>query len=76
MAISGGKLDLLECGPAAEEVQSLTTTSRFILSPRLRRRRGEHLQNRFSREREADHDRTAHINGMPVISHAFGVSQE
>jgi hypothetical protein len=47
------QLDLIECGPAAEEGQPLMTTSRSILSPRLRRRRGDHLQNAFLK-REAE----------------------
>jgi len=46
----GRPLDLIECGPAAEEVQSLTTTSRSILSLGLRWRRGDPSAERFSQE--------------------------
>jgi len=75
ISISVGTLDLIECGPAAEEVQSLTTTSRSILSPDLRRRRGDHLRNAFLK-RAAEHDETVHINGMLAASQPLRASQE
>ena len=68
ISISVGTLDLIECGPAAEEGSRLTTTSRFILSPGLRRRRGDHLRNAFLK-RAAEHDEPAHINGMLATSY-------
>src|SRR5260370_23953905 len=68
ISISVSTLDLIECGPAAEEVQSLTTTSRFILSPGLRRRRGDHLRDAFLK-RAAERDEPAHINGMLATSY-------
>ena len=43
------------------------TTSRSILSPRLRRRRDDHLRNVFLK-REAEHDGTLHISRMIATS--------
>jgi hypothetical protein len=43
------------------------TTSRSILSPRLRRRRGDHLRNAFLK-REAEHDGAVHISRMIATS--------
>jgi hypothetical protein len=57
ISTSEGTLDLIECGPAAEEGSRLTTTSRFILSPRLRRWREYHPQD--------DNVTTANIENSP-----------
>ena len=53
-----------ECGPRREKVSRFTTTSRFILSPRLRRRRECPSQN--------DNVTTANIENSPGVTAASG----
>jgi len=76
IAISAGTLDPIECGPAAEEGQPLhdQIPLYFIAAPSTPATRPS--AERLFLEREADQDRTAHINGMLTTSHPFGVSQE
>jgi hypothetical protein len=50
IAISAGKLDLMNAARQRKKVSRFTTTSRFILSPRLRRRRGDHHHHVTSAE--------------------------
>jgi hypothetical protein len=59
ISISVGTLGLIECGPAAEKDQSPHHYC-SILSPRLRRRRGDH-RNTFVKG-EAEHEGTVHIS--------------
>ena len=70
ISISAGTLDLIECGPAAEEGQSPHDhiPLYFIAAPSMVARRP--AGNAFLKG-EAEHDRTAHINGMLATSHPF-----
>jgi hypothetical protein len=76
IAISIVKLDLIEGGPAGEQDQPLhdQIPLYFIAAPSTPATRPS--AERLFLEREADQDRTAHINWMLTTSHPFGVSQE
>jgi hypothetical protein len=67
ISISVGTLDLTECGPAAEEGQSPHDhiPLYFIAAPSTAARRPS--AERFLK-REAEHDGTAHVNGMQATS--------
>jgi hypothetical protein len=69
IAISAGKLDLIECGPAAEQDQPLHDhiPLYFIAAYSTPAKRAS--ATLFLRER-GEHDRTAHINGMLATSHS------
>src|SRR5579863_8612670 len=67
ISISVGTLDLIECGPAAEEGQSPHDhiPLYFIAAPSTAARRPSGTLSQESGE----HDGTAHINGMLATSH-------